>query len=289
MATTIGHRFKVSELFFSCQGESQYVGVPSVFVRLFGCNFTCAGFGMPRGQLSTERDKVDAKQYSDYDSLPLVASGCDSYASWDVRFKHLSPTWTTDQLIEKIVALLPNGRFSRDVHLILTGGEPLLNWQRGFPELLERLRVDYGLTHVTFETNGTKKLVDGLREYIVANPTIEFFFSISAKLPVSGEKWEEAILPEVVRQYVDTAADGGNVQAAFKFVVAEDADLQDVHRAVQQYKDGGVDIPVYLMPVGGTDQVYFFNNKTVAELALVNGYRYTPRLQVDLWKNAWGT
>ena len=87
-------KIKVAELFYSLQGEGQYLGTPSVFLRCFGCNFTCSGFSMPRGQLSTERMEVDPAAHTDYNSLPLVHTGCDSYASWDVRFKHLSPLLT---------------------------------------------------------------------------------------------------------------------------------------------------------------------------------------------------
>ena len=74
---------KISELFYSIQGEGRYMGVPSVFLRTFGCNFKCAGFGMPKGQLSTERETIaiKAETFKDYKSLPLVSTGCDSYAS----------------------------------------------------------------------------------------------------------------------------------------------------------------------------------------------------------------
>ena len=47
-------KLKVAELFYSIQGEGRYMGVPSVFLRTFGCNFRCAGFGMPKGELSKE-------------------------------------------------------------------------------------------------------------------------------------------------------------------------------------------------------------------------------------------
>jgi hypothetical protein len=46
---------------------------------------------------------------------------------------------------------------------------------------------------------------------------------------------------------------------------------------------------VYLMPVGGVESVYSLNNRTVAELAMKYGLRYSDRIQVPLFKNAWGT
>ena len=74
------HQIKVSELFYSIQGEGRYMGVPSVFLRTFGCNFTCGGFGMPKGEISRERDDVAANItfYAQYRDLPLVSTGCDS-------------------------------------------------------------------------------------------------------------------------------------------------------------------------------------------------------------------
>jgi organic radical activating enzyme len=93
-------KIKIAEIFYSLQGEGQYVGVPSIFLRTFGCNFTCSGFGMPAGQLSTERDDVNADAYSDYRDLPLVSTGCDSYASWDPRFKHLSPLLSVGAIVD---------------------------------------------------------------------------------------------------------------------------------------------------------------------------------------------
>jgi len=67
-------KIKVAEIFYSLQGEGRWAGVPSVFLRTFGCNFTCAGFGCKPGEQSLEADKVakTVELYSDFNSLPLV-------------------------------------------------------------------------------------------------------------------------------------------------------------------------------------------------------------------------
>ena len=282
-------KIKIAELFYSLQGEGRYVGTPSVFLRTFGCNFTCGGFGMPKGEMSNERFAIQPDQYRKYDNLPLVHTGCDSYASWDVRFKHLSPLMTTGDIAEKIVEMLPEKKWNKE-HLVITGGEPLLGWQRAFPELLTHESMKT-LKYVTFETNGTQKITDDFKKFLFDYSNkygmgdTEFTFSVSAKLSASGERWEDAILPEVVNTY----SNYGHVY--LKFVIDKDTDIEEVERAVKAYRDYGLglDCDVYLMPVGGTDVKYFSNYKQVAEMAMKKGWKYSPRLQVDIWRNAWGT
>ena len=283
-------KIKVAELFYSLQGEGQYLGTPSIFLRVFGCNFQCAGFSMPRSQLSAERLAIDPSNYDDYKSLPLVHTGCDSYASWDARFKKLSPMLEIPAIVDRIQELLPEGRFSNDKHLILTGGEPLLGWQKSYIELFEEMgRRNMNLTHITFETNGTQPLNQELVDWFRFNhvfPSLDITFSVSSKLPSSGESWEDAIKPEIVSSYF-----GNSNLTYFKWVVSSEDDYQDVVRAVEEY--GKVlpmsAVPVYLMPAGGTTMHYNENEKWVAELCMKHAWRYTPRLQVQLWKNAWGT
>ena len=285
----MSNAIKVSEIFMSLQGEGQYVGVPSLFVRTFGCNFSCSGFGMPRGEKSKERFDVDPTLFTQYKDLPLVKTGCDSYPSWDVRFKDLSPLLEVPGIVDVIVSKLPNGRFSKDKHLILTGGEPLLGWQKQYPALLSEIYSrNLGLTDLTFETNGTQKIGSELRRGLCDffnYHTLKTTFSVSAKLPVSGESWEVAIRPDIVVDYNTIPGS----QVYLKFVVATDEDVEDVNKAVAEYRHAGFTGAVYLMPVGGTEESYFKNNKQVAELALKFGYRYSPRLQVDLWSNGWAT
>jgi organic radical activating enzyme len=282
-------QIKISELFYSIQGEGRYMGVPSVFLRTFGCNFKCQGFGMPKGELSKEVEDIASRvhYYDDYKKLPLVSTGCDSYASWDPRFKNLSPLLENNAIVHRIMEILPHKRWE-DEHLVITGGEPLLGWQRAYPDLLDHPSMGR-LKEITFETNGTQPLSIEFRKYLIDwknNKVLfprEITFSVSAKLPCSGEVWEEAILPDVVREY-------GEVGTAYlKFVIANEQDLQDAERAVNAYRKAGFNGHVYIMPCGGVERVYSLNNRAVAEMAMRKGWRYSDRLQVPLFKNEWGT
>ena len=280
-------KIKVSEIFFSIQGEGRFVGVPSIFLRTFGCNFTCDGFGMPAGQRSQERHAIDPTQFRVIDDLPLVSTGCDSYLSWDPRFKHLSPVYTTAELGHKFRALLPGRQWTpstgNDVHLVITGGEPLLGWQRAYPELLAA-QLDLGLQNVTFETNGTQPVQDELRKFIndpFGGDRIEFTFSISPKLSASGEKWSDAVKPEVVAEYDQLGV------AYLKFVVDRPEHFDEADQAVAEYRAAGFTGPAYVMPVGGVVSVYEGNRFNIAETSLARGYRYSPRLHVDIWGNSW--
>ena len=284
-------KLKIAELFYSIQGEGRYMGVPSVFLRTFGCNFKCAGFGMPRGELSNEAEEIAqvAHMYDKYESLPLVSTGCDSYASWHPSFKNLSPMLTSDAIVDRIMEIIPHGEW-KDEHLVITGGEPLLGWQRAYPDLLNHPKMT-GLREITFETNGTQPLSPEFAQYLKDWQwthkdllTRELTFSVSAKLPCSGEKWEDAICPEIVKSYQDV---GANVY--LKFVIATEQDFEDAQKAITEFRAGGFRGHVYLMPVGGVESVYALNNRAVADMAMKNGLRYSDRLQVPLFKNEWGT
>lgn len=281
-------KLKVSELFYSIQGEGRYMGVPSVFLRTFGCNFTCDGFGMPRGEKSNERNVVAlrAEDIKTYKDLPLVSTGCDSYASWDPRFKHLSPVVSTDSIADAIVDILPYKRW-KDEHLVITGGEPLLGWQKSYPDLLNHPLMG-SLKEITFETNGTQPLTDDFRHYlyhwgIEQRGYNALTFSVSAKLSCSGESRTDAIKPKVVCDYEKIG------YTYLKFVVATEDDVAEALETTDVYRHHGFRGPVYLMPVGGVESVYSLNNKQVAIYAMQNGLRYSDRLQVPLFKNEWGT
>ena len=173
------------------------------------------------------------------------------------------------------------------VHLVITGGEPLL---KGFQPALRELiyHPDVFTRFVTFETNGTQIFTpDNSVEYIRkfgVNKNSGVTWSVSPKLSNSGEKWEEAIRPEALASYNAWPYS----YLYLKFVVRDEEDMKEVHEAVRAYDHARVNIDaIYLMPETGDASVD--TEHTVAQLALKYGYKYSPRLQINLFGNEWGT
>lgn len=288
-------KLRYSESFYSVQGEGNFVGTPSVFLRSFGCNFRCQGFGLPRGtvkqKVSTEvqalldggvLDTVDK-----FEDLPITQTGCDTYASIYPQFKKYMMDKTVDEVIDELLSRTPEGSWlcdnGQDIHFILTGGEPLL-WQRFWIDLFKHPRMQ-SLKNVTIETNCTQRLNTKFFTFLSQQRKFKLTWACSPKLTVSGEPWETAIIPQIAREYLNVHGS----QMYLKFVVADDIDVEDVKRAVDLYTRNNVRVPVYIMPVGGSNAEYKKYKLDVADLALSNGWRYSPRLQVDLFGNGWGT
>lgn len=282
-----------TELFYSIQGEGRFVGVPSIFLRTFGCNFKCNSFGCAAPVIGHNPEVIEIikniDQYKTFNDLPLVTTGCDSYSTVYPEFKRFANKESTSEIVDRMLALTPNNKWmqdnSNDVHLVITGGEPLLGWQRAYGELFEHPRMQ-DIRNITFETNGTQLLNEDFKATLDAlqmEGDREITFSVSAKLSTSGERWEDAIKPEIVRSYELYGV------VYLKFVVEKPSDFDEVGRAVKAYRDAGFTGVVYIMPVGGVVSVYDGNKFNVADEALKRGYYYSPRLHIDLFGNAWNT
>jgi 7-carboxy-7-deazaguanine synthase len=239
----------VNEVFHSLQGEGKLAGVPSTFVRTSGCNLRCWF--------------------------------CDSYhTSWE-------PThgWeSVDSLVERVDE-------HGGEHVVITGGEPMLH--DPVVELLAALS-GHGY-HITVETNGT-----------IYRDTHVDLASISPKLasstptearPLAGGDaavggWAERHEADRL-QYDTLAALVESYAFQLKFVVTGREDLAEVEALLAELR--GVtsatirDSDVLLMPEGATREALAETRDLTAELALEHGYRYTPRLHVDLWNDAPGT
>ena len=308
------NKLRYSEMFYSLQGEGRYVGVPSVFLRLFGCNFECRGFGqdrdksnwLPEEQMPHNRDYPDVKSIVD---LPVPTFGCDSSFSWGKKWGHLAQYDDIDTIVKKMNETVnwygQKERMEGDisaalkqddaVHLVITGGEPLLKgFQSGVFELMAH--PDLLTRYVTIETNGTQifspydyfaghnyMFPDHHRKFGV-NKNAGITWSVSPKLSNSGESWSEAIRPEALASYNAWPYS----YLYLKFVIRGEYDLVEVEQAISEYDKAGVNIcAVYLMPEGAVD--HQMEELKIAKIALKHGYKYSPRLHLNLFGNEWGT
>jgi organic radical activating enzyme len=293
-------KIRYSEIFYSVQGEGRFVGVPSVFFRVFGCNFHCHGFGQGRDRskwLKPEempyatQDLSNVKHVSE---LPVVEIGCDASASWSNRYKHLVNWDDVGKIAKDVTAYTPQNKWTcdngQDVHFIITGGEPML-WQRETQQLLRQPEFN-DLKNITIETNCTQPFKEGFDKFLqglvagdYTKEPVHITWSTSPKLSISGEAWDKAIRPDVARQYASIP----NTHLYYKFVVQDEQDLDEVNRARDEYHKAGVDADIWLMPMGATQEGQAKTAGQVAEMAMKHGFKYSPRLHVDLFGNKWGT
>ena len=197
--------------------------------------------------------------------------------------------YNTEDLVERMLALTPNNCWGQnngnDVHLVITGGEPLLGWQRAYADLLSHPRMA-DLKNITFETNGTQELHSDFKQYLkewkFAKEGREVTFSVSAKLSASGESREDAIKPYTVSSYQNSGF------TYLKFVVETQEHVDESINVIDAFRNGGFTGPVYLMPQGGIVAPYDANKLNIANICVERGFYYSPRLHVDLWGNGWG-
>ena len=294
-------KYYYSEIFYSIQGEGHYTGVPTAWIRFFLCNLQCNGFGQidPTNPDTYELpyEDFDAKKVNRVEDLPVWKHGCDSSYTWAKKFKHLMGQETPEVLADKIVDILrndsnPDGLFRHPVsgqtqQLCFTGGEPLmLMTQDAIVGIMKSLQErDNAPSSITFETNGTQKLKETTKEFL-ADMEQEVFFSVSPKLwTVAGEKSAKAIKPETVAEYKDTRNLG-----QLKFVMGhKDREWEELDTVIKQFRDVGVDWPIWIMPVGAREEEQNVTAGEVARKAFQRGYNVAARVHVHLFGNLIGT
>jgi len=203
---------------------------------------------------------------------------CDSYhTSWEPQGSWL----TVDDVIDEVQ--------SHDAaeHVVLTGGEPLIHEESA--DLLDRLsELGY---HTTVETNGTIYR-DATIDLASISPKLESSTPTPERDPAGDGEWEERheerrIDVDALSRLVDT------YDCQLKFVVTGRDDLPEIEALLDRIRSSAdAQIQrgdVLLMPEGTTRDELDERRHDVAELAMEHGYRYTPRLHVDLWNDAPGT
>lgn len=273
------------EKFYSLQAEGPRIGEPSVFLRLYGCNFQCRGFGNNGVNIEMPYDTEDFSN-TPLNRLPIYPTGCDSYPAWHPKFKNKYEDQNIDSVASQLLSLTPNNNWD-DISLVITGGEPLLNkHQKNIIQLLKRPEFDT-LKNITFETNGTQILSEEFTQFLygVYCKDIHILWSVSPKLSISGEDKEKAFNPSALLSYNKIPYS----ELSLKFVVSSEKDIDEVLEWTALYKRTVKVDYVYIMPCCGNFDELMKVQSNVAELSLKYGIRYTPRLQHILWGNNWGT
>jgi organic radical activating enzyme len=196
----------------------------------------------------------------------LRCTWCDTAYTWD---------WTRYDAGAQVIHLAPADIFplvaaTKVQNAVITGGEPLLQ-QRGLGPLAAALKA--ASMRIEVETNGTLtpslELIDLVDQWNVS-PKL----SNSANAPSARENGA------ALRTFASLST------AYFKFVVVETDDLQEVGALVQRYA-----VPpahTFLMPEATDADTLRQRSRWLAELCTTSGYRFGPRLHIELWGNERG-
>jgi 7-carboxy-7-deazaguanine synthase len=293
---------KVSEIFSSMQGEGKFTGIPSLWVRFFGCNLQCDGFG--------QSDPTDPSTYvlpyktfdlthiKTMDDLPVFDKGCDSGYSWSSRFKKLAPVMTTDAIVDRLITLGKN-ELGIDIlndgwthpmtqvstQVCFTGGEPMLQ-QKAIMAICERFKeLDVVPAQITIETNATQSIKETVSLMLLTN---HLHFSCSPKLfTTSGES--AAIHPDVLSEYVSYSDSG-----ILKFVVNGSQqtwdELDEVMLRLGPVIREDPDWSVWIMPANSTVETLQPDyTSNIAREGLRRGYAVSMRTHVYAFGNCMGS
>ena len=255
-----------SEIFKSIQGEGHYTGVPTTWLRFFGCNLECNGFGQddptdPSTYKLPYQD-FDIIEVKNVEDLPVWKYGCDSSYSWSKKFAKIQKNETEEEVALKLF----NQMYDENTHIAFTGGEPLMKAAQkktvNILEEMERLcREKFGkrFKYITWETNGTRPIETVFHNHLMSmGGEVEYFFSVSPKMfNTSGE--QDAVCPDIVKQYHDISEVG-----QLKFVCnGSDASWNEIEESIVKFRDAGVMYPIWIMPVGATEESQDDNAKEI--------------------------
>ena len=192
----------------------------------------------------------------------LRCSWCDTpYTSWQPEGDELS----LEEILEQVGAHPAR-------HVVVTGGEPMI--APDIVALTEQLRARS--LHITIETAGT-----------VFVPVACDLMSISHKLSNSTPEGRLALQHERLRFQPDILC---RLMAAYpyqlKFVVVDSKDLDEIEPMLKRIQADRS--RVILMPEGVESEELRERGIWLAEIAKSHGFRFSPRLHVDLWGNRRG-
>lgn len=216
-------------------------------------------------------------------SVFVRTSGCNLRCRWcDTPYA----SWNPEGETMEIDAIMKRIRGYNCRHVVLTGGEPMV--AAGIHDLAAALRAE-GM-HITIETAATvSPHVDGVG--IACD-----LASLSPKLANStpdeslAGPWRDRheatrLNPGVIRQWLEAGP------AQLKFVVSNVEDLPEIEELFNEVGavPGFTRDRVLLMPEGTDAEALREKGPVLAEICMEHGFRFAPRLQIELFGNTRGT
>ena len=235
------------KVFYTIEGEGEYVGKPSVFMRVSMCNLTCIGFASPDSP-----------------------NGCDSFVSWSVKNK---------MTFAEIFKLMEDNNYIEHLRnkaiLKITGGEPfiqekqLLKFIKAFNEQYKFIPV------IDFETNAT--LIPSEDWQTIWGAT----FTTSPKLRSNGDPEDKTYKPEALKWHVAHKSGFKFV------INSSDDINEIWEKYVDDNKGINIPLNrIWFMPCCGSRQEHSERSAAVAEYAKALHVNFSPRLQLVIWDKA---
>lgn len=209
-------------------------------------------------------------------SVFVRASGCNLRCTWcDTPYASWNPEGA-DQSIDQIMAAVES--FPTQ-HVVLTGGEPMI-----MPDIMELTRaLRQAGKHITIETAAT-----------IFEPVEVDLASLSPKLsnstPWDREAGRFAIAHDrqrlnvpVIQKFIDHVPDH-----QLKFVINRESDLDEIRLLLDQLT-GWTPADILLMPEGIDSATLNERAGWLSNLCKQTGFRFCPRLHVQLYGNRRGT
>jgi organic radical activating enzyme len=242
------------KVFYTIEGEGEYIGMPSVFMRMSMCNLTCKGFAS--------------------EDSP---NGCDSFVSWSVKNK---------MTFAEIFQLMEDNGYIEHLRnkaiLKLTGGEPIIQ-EKQLLKFVQAFQEKYDfIPRIDFESNAT--ITPDNRWLSPSNNTDGLYsatFTTSPKLRSNGDPEDKTYKPEVLKWHVKN-------KSGFKFVINVSEDIDEIWSKYVN-DTNGINIPlsrIWFMPCCGSREEHVANAPAVAEYAKALHVNFSPRLQLLIWNRA---
>ena len=242
------YTLKVSEQFYSLQGEGPNSGQTSIFLRLQGCNLTCGG------------------------KKTIQTGGLDSGATW--RCDTID-TWLKGdkKSFEEILAYWKKQRWTQASRLVITGGEPLLQ-KAQLSHFFEKIKKVLPKLCIEIETNGTIMPPKSWEAYCVQ-------YNVSPKLSNSGMLVSKRLCSDTLDYF------SSYPNAIFKLVISKLSDYIEFKKDVAEpfkLKPN----KIWLMPAADTKNQLNVIAPQVAQIALDHFHHFSNRLHIYLWDQKTG-